>query len=74
MAPIPQALTRIQGELTHWVPESLGRGLVAAEGRDYRHRTLTPVVTAYLARRQVLHGQVSAAGLRHVAGRRTSRS
>jgi len=42
--------------------------LVAAEGRDFHRRTLTSVVTAYLALRQVLHGHVSAAGLRHVAG------
>jgi hypothetical protein len=68
VATIPQALARIKGELACLVPESLVRGLVATEGRDYRNRILTPVVTAYLALRQVLHGHVSAAGLRHVAG------
>ena len=60
MATILQALARIKGELARFVPESLIRPLVAAEGRDFRQRTLTPVVTAYLALRQVLHGHVSA--------------
>ena len=68
MTTISHALARIKGELARFVPESLIRPLVAAEGRDFRQRTLTPVVTAYLALRQVLHGHVSAAGLRHVAG------
>jgi hypothetical protein len=68
VATIPQALTRIKGELARLVPEPLLQGLLAAESRAYRNRTLTPVVTAYLALRQVLHGHVSAAGLRHVAG------
>ena len=63
MTTISHALARIKGELARFVPESLVRGLVAAEARDYRQRTLTPVVTAYLALRQVLHGHVSAAGL-----------
>src|SRR5262245_47045000 len=65
---LPQALARIKGELARLVPEPLVRRLVADEPRAYRERTLTPVVTAYLALRQVLHGHVSAAGLRHVAG------
>jgi hypothetical protein len=68
VATIPQALARIKGELARLVPEPLVRGLVAELSRTYRDRTLTPVVTAYLALRQVLHGHVSAAGLRHVAG------
>jgi len=68
VATIPQALARIKGELARLVPESLVRRLVADQPRTYRQRTLTPVVTAYLALRQVLHGHVSAAGLRHVAG------
>jgi len=68
VATIPQTLTRIKGELAQLVPESLIRDLVADEGRDFRERKLTPVVTTYLALRQVLHGHVSAAGLRHVAG------
>jgi hypothetical protein len=65
---LPQALARIKGELARLVPEALVRRLVADQSRAYRNRTLTPVVTAYLALRQVLHGHVSAAGLRHIAG------
>jgi hypothetical protein len=68
VATLPQTLARIKGELARLVPEALVRRLVADQPRTYRERTLTPVVTAYLALRQVLHGHVSAAGLRHVAG------
>lgn len=68
MSTLGRVLACVKGELARLVPESLLRPLVAAEGRSARQRTLTPVVTAYLALRQVLHGHVSAAGLRHLAG------
>ncbi len=74
MVTIPQALGRIKGELAQMVPESLVRGLLHGSERPYRNRTLTPVVTTYLALRQVLHGNAAAAGVRHLAGLAFTRS
>jgi hypothetical protein len=42
--------------------------------RPSRDRILTPVVTAYRALRQVLHGHTAASGLRHLAGLSLTRS
>ena len=68
MLTIPQALTRIKGNLTQHVPAPLIRQHCKELGFAYRERTLTPIVTTYLFLRQVLHGNVAAAQLRHHSG------
>jgi hypothetical protein len=65
---IPQALRKIKGALTDRLPEALVRGLVADLDLAPRDRVLTPVVTAFLAVRQVLHGNTAASHLRHLSG------
>jgi len=64
---VEAALARVKGELAELVPESLVRRLAAELPGERRERTLTPVVTAYLALRQALHA-TAASGLRHLAG------
>lgn len=68
MLSIPQALTRLQANLTDLLPETTVRTLVAGLGRPHRDRTLTPVVTTYLFLQQVLHGNTACSHLRHLSG------
>lgn len=68
MLTIPQALSRIKGNLAQQVPEHLIRRHCDELGFGYRERTLTPVVTTYLFLRQILQGNVAAGQLRHLSG------
>jgi hypothetical protein len=74
MVTIAQALRQIKGALTDRLPEALVRGLVADLDLATRDRVLTPVVTAFLTVRQVLHGNTAAAHLRHLSGLEFTRS
>jgi hypothetical protein len=71
---IPQALRKIKGALTDRLPERLVRASVAECDLVSRDRILTPVVTAFLAVRQVLHGNTAASHLRHLSGLDFTRS
>src|ERR1700686_1916914 len=68
MLSIPQALARIKGQLTRSVPESLIRRACRDAGHAWRDRTLGPVTTTFLLRRQVLHGNPAVGGLRRLSG------
>src|SRR5438128_9316246 len=65
-------MTRVVGDLKanldDLLPPCRIRGLAAALGLRFRERALTPVVTAYLFLRQVLHGNPAVGELRHLAG------
>lgn len=74
MPTIPQALRKIKGALTDHLPDRLVRDLVADLDLVTRDRVLTPVVTAFLAVRQVLHGNTAASHLRHLSGLAFTRS
>jgi hypothetical protein len=69
VASLPEALRRIKGDLAAAVPEALVRRLLAEAGVAGRDRTLTPVVTTYLALRRALH-RAPISGLRHLSGLR----
>jgi hypothetical protein len=71
---IPQALRKIKGAIADRLPERLVRDLAATCHLDTRDRVLTPVVTAFLAIRQVLHGNTAASHLRHLSGLDFNRS
>jgi hypothetical protein len=68
MLTIPQAIRRIKGRLTQFVPAALVASLGQALGRRYRRRTLTPEVVTYLFLRQVLHGNPAVGEVRHLSG------
>jgi hypothetical protein len=65
---IEQALGRIKGNLEAYVPRRLVQHLTKSCPRQYRCRTLDPVVTTYLFLRQVLHGNTACSHLRHLSG------
>jgi hypothetical protein len=65
---IDQALERIKGNLEDYVPERLVQRLADETELGQRRRTLTPVVTAFLFLKQILHGNTACSRLRLLAG------
>jgi hypothetical protein len=63
-----QALTRIKGNTTEALPETLLRTICRDLQLQGRERTLTPVVTTYLFLQQILHGNTPVGNLRHLSG------
>jgi hypothetical protein len=63
MLTIEQALARIKGNLDQFVPHALVQRLADRHHLGRRHRTLTPVVTAFLFLRQILEGNTACAHL-----------
>jgi hypothetical protein len=62
-----EALARIKGSTEAYLPDSLLRGLCRELKISFRDRLLTPLVTARLFLRQILHGNASVAELRRLA-------
>jgi len=66
MLSIPQALTRIKGNVPEYLPEATLKRLCRELQLPFRDRLLTPVVTAHLFLRQVLEGNTPIAELRRL--------
>src|SRR5436305_14970585 len=62
-----EALARIKGSTETYLPDSLLRGLCRELKITFRDRLLTPLVTARLFLRQLLHGNAPVAELRRLA-------
>jgi len=67
MLSMDQALARIKGNTEAYLPDPLLRSLCLDLHLGFRNRLLTPLVTARLFLRQVLHGNASVAHLRRLA-------
>jgi len=59
MPTMAQAVARLKGNFADILSESVLLGICSELGLRFRKRTLTPVVTAYLFLRQVLHGNIA---------------
>jgi hypothetical protein len=67
MLSIPNALQRIKGNTTDYLPERVVYSLCRQLHLSFRKRLLTPLVTAQLFLRQVLEGNKPIAELRRIA-------
>jgi hypothetical protein len=67
MLSISQALTRLKGNLPAFLPEATLQRLCRDLQLSYRHRCLTPVVTAHLFLRQILEGNTSVPELQRIS-------
>jgi hypothetical protein len=69
MCSIAQAVQRIKGAITDWVPAERIEQLCHELGHRWRQRDLGPIVTTHLFLQQILHGNIAIAHLRRVSGR-----
>ena len=68
MPTMSRAVANLKANLNDLLPPRRLLGLATDLGLRFRERALTPVVTAYLFLRQVLHGNPAVGELRHLAG------
>jgi hypothetical protein len=68
MTTFSQALRRIQGNLTQFLPTAVDQAALADVQLSYRQRLLDPTTTTYLFLQQLLHGNTAIGELQHLSG------